>query len=356
MDHEFTVDEIRDAARMARVYCPGFSEEKFQSLIDLEKRIGDSGYLEAVLGLIRLEEEMGLSYSEALDACEELSAKKSSLGRKVSELEKWVESLVTQIRQANGKYEQVEKSTTKAGQELAQIRSEYAAAEKKLETINKKTEKEKQRFNKEIEKCHREANITREEVVTAGKIKAEVEGYGFTVELMLDLSKEFAGHKNARKELGEALKERGSLNKYLASLADWANKERTRLMAEIGSLESQKMSLSNESVRLRNIISQLQADITSEEELRRFYHRYAGVSGLMEHLASWNKVFFVRCDNPLYELTGAFDANSGNARFWTDKPPAICPQCRYGHLIYDEAVYQALNWPAGEPVKLVLGE
>jgi hypothetical protein len=59
MDNEFTAEEIRDAARMARVHCPGFSEDDFESLMELERRINDSGYLEAVLGLIRLEEEKG---------------------------------------------------------------------------------------------------------------------------------------------------------------------------------------------------------------------------------------------------------------------------------------------------------
>jgi hypothetical protein len=76
----------------------------------------------------------------------------------------------------------------------------------------------------------------------------------------------------------------------------------------------------------------------------------------MEHLASWNQVFFVRCTNPAFVITGAFDANSGNAQFWTDKPPSICPQCGYRQLAYDERVYQALGRPVGFPGKLYLGE
>ena len=42
-------------------------------------------------------------------------------------------------------------------------------------------------------------------MVTAGRIKAEVESHGFTLELVLDLSKEFAGHKNAREKLAEGI-------------------------------------------------------------------------------------------------------------------------------------------------------
>ncbi len=39
MSHEFTVEEIRDAAMTARVHCPGFTEDMFESLMDLEKHI-----------------------------------------------------------------------------------------------------------------------------------------------------------------------------------------------------------------------------------------------------------------------------------------------------------------------------
>lgn len=75
MEQQFTANEIRDAAKTARVYCHGFSEDMFESLMELEKRIADSGYLEAIQGLIRLEEEKGISCTEALDACESTQPK-----------------------------------------------------------------------------------------------------------------------------------------------------------------------------------------------------------------------------------------------------------------------------------------
>jgi hypothetical protein len=88
MNGEFTVDEIRDATRMARVHCPGFTDDYFESLMELERRIADSGYLEAVLGLIRLEEEKGVSCTKALDACEKLLEQKANLERQITDLEK----------------------------------------------------------------------------------------------------------------------------------------------------------------------------------------------------------------------------------------------------------------------------
>ena len=223
----------------------------------------------------------------ALDACDKLLGQKTRLERDVLALEKRVESLITQRKQTSIELEQVKKDTAKAGQELAQIRGQHATAEKKLGTLNKKVEEEKQHIEKEVEECYRQANVTKEEVITAGRVKAEVESHGFTIELMLGLSKEFAGHKNAREKLAEGLKEHGSLKKYLDNLYDGATKERARVMAEIAGLESQKKGLADESIRLGNVLSQLQADVAGEDELRRFYRRYVGLGGLMDQLAAW---------------------------------------------------------------------
>ena len=356
MSHEFTAQEIRDAAMTARVHCPGFTGDMFESLMDIEKHIADSGYLEAVQGLLRLEEEKGISCNQALDACEKLLEQKTRLERDVLALEKRVESLITQRKQTYIELEQVQKETAKAGQELGQIRSQCTVAEKNMDALNKKLEKEKQRIEKEIEDCYRQANVTKEEVGTVSRVKTDVESHGFTLELMLGLSKEFAGHKNAREKLAEGLKEHGSLNKYLDNLYDEANKERVRVMAEIAGLESQKKGLADESIRLGNVLSQLQADVAGEDELRRFYRRYVGLSGLMDQLAAWEQVYFMRCGNPVNMTAGVFDKKYGNPHFWTDKPPITCPHCGYQHLYFDKKIYQYLNWPAERPLKITLGE
>ena len=356
MEQQFTAEEIRDAAKTARVYCHGFTEDMFESLMELEKRVADSGYLEAVMGLIRLEEERGISCTEALDACEELLEQKAKLEREVPDLEKREGSLVAQIKQAVGEYEQVKKDIAKARQELEQIRDEYAAAEKKLEAFNRKAEREKQRIGKEVQDCYQQANITKEDVLTAGKVKADVESHGFTLELVLGLSKEFAGHKDARKELADGLKQHGSLNKYLDNLYDGANKERARVMAEMAGLESQKKGIADENIRLGNVLSQFQSDIAGEEELRRFHHRYAGLSELLEKLAMWDQVYFMRCGNPVNVGAGIIDKKLGSPHFWTDKPALFCPHCGYPRTYFDTEIYQYLNWSAEVPFKLTLGE
>jgi len=356
MEQQFTTEEIKDAAKTARVYCQGFTEDMFESLMEMERRIADSDYLEVIQGLLRLEEEKGISCTEALDACEKLLEQKAKLEKEVPDLEKRAGISVAQIKQANAEYEQVKKDVAKTRQELEQIGNDYVSSEKKLEAFNRKAEKEKQRIEKEVEDCYQQANVTKEAITTAGKVKAEVESHGFTLELVLDLSKEFAGHKNAKEKLSKGLKEHGSLNKYLDDLDDWGNKERARIMAEIAGLESQKKGLTNENLRLSNVLSQLQSDIAGEEELRRFYRRYAGFSGLLDKLTAWEHVYFMRCGNPVSMAAGVLDKKQGNPHFWTEKLPVSCPHCGYPITYFDTEIYQYLNWPAEEPFKLILGD
>ncbi len=356
MNEKFTVDEIKDAARMARVYCPGFNEDMFESLMELEKRIAESGYLDAVMGLIRLQNEKGISWTVALDACYELLEQKQKLEKETTELQNRVKSLSAELKQVRAEFVELKNSTEKTKQELVQARTDYAAADKKLEALYKRTENEKQRIDKELADSYQQANITKEDVMAAGKLKADMESHGFSLELMLDLSQEFASHKNAREQLAEGLKAHGSLNKYLNDLDDFGKKEKSRVTAGITVLESQKKTLVGENGTLRNILSQLQADIANEEALRQFHRRYAPVSWLLDKLASWNQVYFMRCGNPINMAAGVIDKKLGSPHFWTDAPPTICPHCGCRPLFYDTEVYQFLNWPVEIPLKLKLGD
>jgi chromosome segregation ATPase len=356
MGREFTADEIREAAKTARIYCPGFSGEKFESLMELENQLDNSGHLQAVQALLRLEEEKGVPCTEALDACEKLFDHATKLEKEAADFELKLASLVGQIKQANNTYIKLQESIQKAEEYLAEMRIQRRKEEKGIAAFREKAESEKERINKELEDCHQKANITREEVVIAGQVKTEVENHGFTIETILDVSKEFSGHELAREKLTEGLNRHGSLTKYLDDLAEQGEKQKTELRADIADLETRKKNLDQDYRFQNNLVLQLQADVAAGDELRRFQHRYQGLSVLMEYLTGWNQVFFMRCNNPVFTITGAFDRNSGNANFWTDKPPAMCPQCGYRHLLFDERVYQALNCPVGAPLKLRLGE
>lgn len=356
MGYEFTTDEIKNIARAARVHCPGFTQDMFEGLMELERRIDDSGYLEAVQGLIHLEEERGIPCSQALDAYQELLEQKADLEKQLSGLEQKADALGTKNKKAREESERIKVNIADEKRELVGVTNERAAAERKLGNLNRKAEREKRRIAREIKGCRRQANVTEEEVAIAGQIKAEVERHGFTLEIILGLSKEFTGHKNARDELAQGLNEHGSLTKYLRELDERGNKEKTRIESEITDLESQKNKLESYRRQLEDYLSQLRTDIYDEKELRRFYNRYHGVSHLMDHLEGWTQMYFLRCNNPTFAFTGAFNHNLGNAQFWTDKPPAMCPHCGYRHLLYDEKIYQAFNCPAGTPLKITLGE
>ena len=361
MYHELTLEEIRDAARTARVYCPGFTEEKFESLMELERRITDSGYLEAVQGLARLEGEMGISCAEAIDACKRLAEQKTKLEPQIPILEKSLESLLARIKQANAKYNQLEGEIAKARQELEQIRNEHVSAEKKLEAFNRTAEKEKQRINKEVEDCHHHANVTKEEVEAAGRIKAGAESRGVSLELVMDISQELAGQGNAREQLLLAIKKHNSLTGYLRDLKQWAEQRKTEEMSHISSLQLQagqvqtQVNALEETRRgIERVITELQANIAEEEELRRFYWRYQGHAGLLELLAGWERLVFYRCNNLMSAATRVLD-DSKVAHFWTDKPAACCPHCGLAALVFDDKPYQALGLPAGTDFKIQLG-
>ena len=64
----------------------------------------------------------------------------------------------------------------------------------------------------------------------------------------------------------------------------------------------------------------------------------------------------MRCNNPVKATAGMFDKKYGNANFWTDKPPAMCPECGYMNIIPDNKIYKVLNLPLGLTIRSELGE
>jgi chromosome segregation ATPase len=361
MNYEFTAEEIKDAARAARVYCPSFTEDEVESLIELEKRIADSGFLETVRGMARLEEERGISCTKAIDIYKELLHQKTELEEQIPDLEKKVESLMAQVKQAAWEYEQVKKDMAKAAQELAQTRNELMVSEKKLEEFKESMEKEKQHIGEEIEDYHQQANVTKEEVETAGRIKADAERHGISLELLMVVTEELASNGNVREKLLLGIKKHNSLNKYLRDLGELGERRKAEVQAYIFELQSQlgqaqaRLNAIEEARRsTENIISGLQANVAEEEELRRFYRRYQGRADLLELLATWKRLAFYRCHSPISAATRVFD-DSQAAHFWSDRPVVCCPHCGSSTLAFDEKAYQALGLPAGVDFKLQLG-
>ena len=90
METEITTEELGQIVRAARVLSTDFSEEQIQSLSYGWQRLADSGFLDAVWGMTRLQQEQGTSCSEALDANKELLKQKENLERDVTILREQV--------------------------------------------------------------------------------------------------------------------------------------------------------------------------------------------------------------------------------------------------------------------------
>jgi len=346
MSYEFRDDEIKEIVRAAQIFSQSFNEEQFQALRELEWRLADSGFLEALRGLVRMEEEMGVTANQVLDAIEGLLGDKDQLEAETVDLRGKLAALQNRNQQAENEYRQQQAAIGQARGELQAIQIRCQEEEKRLASLRKKTEREKERIDQEIKEYRQKANVTKEETVLAGQIKAQVEKYGFSLELALDLSHEFAGYESAREELAQALKTSGTLKSNLSGLQS----EMDRRRLEIAALTANRL-------QLQNILSQLQGDIATAEMRRKFYDRYQSASGLMEYLASWKEQYFLRCNNPLLAISGFFDQRTKCGRFWTEKPPVSrCPCCDHPGTIFDSQLYQLLNWPVGHPYKLQLGE
>lgn len=343
MKPEFSPEEMNQIVRAARVWAPGFTQEQLQELVNSQHQLADSGFCEAAWGMVRFQEEKGIPCTEALDGYEHLLQENIELEEKVAGLQEKLAALEETTEQARAERERVEKE---------------------LVAFRKKAEKEKQRIDRELEQCRQEANVSKEEITASGELKEQLASRGFAIEFTLDLCQEFVGHENAREELAKAIEEHGTLTQSNAALVERGKAQEEALESKLNGLQSEKDSRQTEIKslevarhNLEGILSQLQVDIATEEELRRFYQRYQSASTLMEYLASWREIFFVRCNNPLFALTGTFDHRTSGARFCVEKPPIRrCPCCNYPDAVYDSHMYQALNWPIGAPYKLQLGE
>ena len=322
MSYEFTDDEIKEIVKAARIFSQSFNEEEFQALRELEDRLSDSGFLETLRGLVRMQEEMGATANQILDAVEELLGEREQLEAEIADLQAKLATLRDRTQEAENRYRQQQATIRQAGEELQAIQFRCQKEEEKLTAFEKKAERRKGRIDKEIEEYQQKANVTKEEVDLASQVKAQVEKHGFSLELALDIAHEFAGYENAREELAQALKESQTLPNHVAALTS----ELRNLKSETNRRQLEIAGLKAARLLLENILSQLRGDLDTEQKLKKFYNRYQSASWLMEYLAGWRELYFLRCNNPLFALTGFFDRRTSCAHFWVEKEPIRrCP-------------------------------
>lgn len=291
MTNEFTADELREITRAARVFSPGFSEEQFQSLTELQARLAHSGYPEAVSGLVELEKEKGVHLSQALETHDRLLQENAELERKVAARRAELDTLETQLRETQEKCQGVGEATEHAKAQLQDVRREQERDEKELSAFGEKAARERQRIDQELAEYRRKADVAEEDITTCARVKKEVARYGYTVELALGLAQEFAGYGDAPERLAEALKKHGELTSHLAALeADMKTLGENRRH-----LEGMLSRLGEERVQHEMVLSQLEAEIAEKGELVGSYHRYVHLRSLIEYVGDSNHLTFHHC-------------------------------------------------------------
>lgn len=357
MEPKITTEELGQIVRAARVLSTDFSEEQIQSLSYAWQKLADSGFLEAVWGMVRLQEEQGISCSEALDTNKDLLTQKTRLEKELAILKEQMKQEQNKCIETKNIHQQLVSKINAANNELKVTQAAIQKEQEWLSSLQKKAEKEEKRIEKELEQHKKNAGATVEDIATAGQLKAEVEKSGFSLETMLRLVGEFAPYRDARDRLAGVLKNSQSLTEYISTLEQKSEEKKRDFSVAIDQLLKRKTAEESEVKRLEEVshrleinVSRLHADLDEEQGLRQFYIRYSPLSVLLECLVSWKQVYFLRCDNP---MCAPF---AGITRFWTDRPVRKCPHCGLDMIKPDPEPFRLLNVPEGTEFTLQLGQ
>lgn len=342
MNRDLTAEELKEVIRAARVFSPGFGESELQGIAELQRRLKDSGYLETVRAVSRLESERGIPLSQALETYDHLVLENVELEKKVAAHRASLERFEGILREAGERHRQLAEANERAVSELKELRRQHERDQKELEDFRKKAAVDRQHIDEELVENRRKADVTEKETATAGQLKQEVTKHGFSLELVLGLAQEFGGHDNARKKLAEELNKHGKLTSYLSGLeAEIKRHEEGRHQ-----LEGLLSRLGAERDRQEATLLQLNVEITEKGELVSFYHRYIHLRPLMEYLGGWDQVTFHHC-----LWCGAI--------FWVLCPGKVrssaykCAWCGLTLVDADRNAYAALEQAPGTALKLL---
>jgi cell division septum initiation protein DivIVA len=348
MELELNQEELGQVLQTMRVLLPDLSGEKFRSLLIAQENLSSAGFLESVWGIVRLQQETGINLTQAIDEYRQLLHKNEKLVREQ-------ESLKKKCQELEEMHEHLSGHVTAAKEELEAIRSNIDQGKKELTTLAARAESEKKKIEIELEECRQKAGVAEEEIKAAGFLKTKVNKTGFNLETMLALAKEFARYQDARERLVEALEQEGSLIKRISCLEEETKEKENALTSAIAEISSRKTEKEDELKSLKNIchqwelnLKQLQSDVHEEQRLRQFMVRYQANSRLLDCLASWKQVVFLRCENL------GCEPFRGLNHFWSEKLATRCPHCGSGNIDFDTELYDILGLEM-RPFKLILG-
>jgi hypothetical protein len=330
---KFTEEEIKEIIRTAQLFAPQLSDKQYEKLIQMQQELADSEFIEAAWGVHRLEQEYGISCSQAED--------------KYLELLKDTAKTESELAQLHKERELEEKSLRETSVAIQQAREKHSYEERQLKDFKRQAENEKKRLEKELEQARKEAQVSQEEVATTGKLKTKLESHKLDLELTLRLFEEFAHDEDAAMLFAQGREEYGSQTKARESLRE--ENETLRVENEKGKEESDRMKA--ECQQQQEVLSRLKSNIAEEEALRHFHRRFQGASGTMEYLARWPQIIPMRCH-----------WFSCGARFWVDTGPTnfrtkfICPCCGIGQVYYDDEAFIAQGITYRAPFRIQLEE
>lgn len=336
MEAGFSQDEIKELVRIARVYAPGFSEERFRALVESLTRLGESRFPEAAWAVVRLERELGVPCDQVPDRYQALVKELPALEGAVASCQQALAGLRSQTLEENERLAKSRKAVAQSEREREQL-------EKELVALRERAQKEKARLAAGVEQAQEEARLSTEAVATALRLKGETERRGLSLGLVLALCQEIPDDEEARGRLAAAIQRQGSLG------ADITAREK-----KLGEVE-EKLSQAEQELRgKQEALSQLRKDEANEATVHGFYLRFQGLGPLMEYLRGWENIAFRFC-----QMCGA--------RFWAErKTPKglvyfqrnylVCPCCGHAAAVFDSQVHSILGWPAGDVVgRIVLG-
>jgi len=348
MELELNQEELGQVLLAMRVLLPNVSNEKFQSLLVAQENLSSAGFLEAVSGIVRLQQETGIDLTQAIDEYRQLLRKNEKLIREQESLKKKCQELEEMQKQLSA-------HVTTAKEEMEATRNSISQGKKELAVLVTRSESEKKKIEAELQEFRQKADVTEEDIKATGLLKIRVKRSGFSLETMLALAKEFARHRDARERLAEVLEKEGSLTKRISCLEEEMKEKEDALNSAIALLSSRKIQKEDGIKSLKNIchqwelnLNQLQSDVHEKQRLRQFMVRYQANSRLLDCLAGWKQVIFLVCKN------SGCEPLRGINHFWSEKLATRCPHCGSGNIDFDRELYDILDLEM-RPFKLILG-
>jgi len=336
MEQDLFAKEIKLAALTTRIAAPGISDDEFPAVVELQRRLKESGYLEIVQGIRRQEKEFGMPYSQTLEFYSQIKKQSEKLKAEVAEEQEHLAKLRMRTKEASRRTQENEEAADKA-------RMEREKEETDLAVLRERAEGEKRRLALELEKAREETRIDLDEIPMAGKIKIEVESRGLSLEQVLNLCWEFPNGEKDCKRLAQAIDRSGSLCQDIAALEKHE-----------GELETKLAELKQGCQEQQQILSQLKGEVAFEAEVHRFYRRFKPLERLIEYLPTWEGIAFKKC-----LMCGArFWAERAQAKRWFQRDYDTCPCCGFGSVTYDSQAYSIVGWAPDSRIvgKILLGE